>query len=208
VCGRGSLARPGGPCRAGLGGRGEFSTEHDPAHAGPSCSPDKWTRRLSEVLDSSPLAHDYLELLPGAARVLAGQRNHLGPVFPHSRDLRAVVLDPAVPGDYEPALPCYVGNPYAVRGSRSEMRHAGRARRWIVAPGSPGYVASLRSPAIPSPNRARPHRSRNEPRPDGPWASRRQASRLVRKGPTYVGEVDTKRLRCLNGIFPGVDVLP
>jgi hypothetical protein len=50
--------------------------------------------------------------------VFAGQRNHLGLVFPHSRDLRAVVLDPAVPGDYEPALPRNVGNPYAVRGCR------------------------------------------------------------------------------------------
>jgi hypothetical protein len=149
MCARGSHVRQGGPCCTGLvgGKRGEFQSSlmrlmpdrvarqiNGPDDSARSSIPRHWRMNTSsccQVLRAS---------LPVNATILApcSLTAETSARWSWIRLSRVIMSQPC------PATPG-IHTRSGVAGS--EMRHAGRARRWMVAPGSPGYVASLRSPA-------------------------------------------------------------
>src|SRR5439155_26097623 len=66
---------------------------------------------LGQLLNASPLRHQYFKLQPCALGVGARERDHLGGVVSYGSDLGTVVLDVAVTRDDEPALACDSRNP-------------------------------------------------------------------------------------------------
>src|SRR6266568_7900285 len=101
----------------------------------------------------SPLRHEHFELAPLGLGIPLVEGHHLGVVVPDGGDLVPVLDDHAVARDDQPSPGGHVGYPVRVEHIRACDGHGARCRLRRTAPGSPGYVTSLRRPPriLPSP---------------------------------------------------------
>lgn len=88
--------------------------ERDSSERGPGREADQRAILVDERFDGSPLAHDYLQLVPGGAGVGAREGDQAEAVVTDRGQLRSVVLDATVPGDGDPPCSGNHGDPLEV----------------------------------------------------------------------------------------------
>ena len=112
--------------RLGLSGSMMRSSDIKFAESCSGCPNDERSRPVQQVLDTTPLAHEDLELRPNRLCLVSREHDHPCPVLDDRLTFCDPTADQSIPGDYQVSGICHKRNPVLVGdiGARDQTRRA------------------------------------------------------------------------------------